>query len=59
MPTIYEFNEMSDLVFITASGELTEEENLRFWRDFINDSLISPGFRALFDATGLRCTITK
>ena len=59
MPIIYEFNEMKDLVFITASGELTEEELLRFWSDFINDSLIRPGFRALFDATGLRCTITK
>lgn len=50
---------MKNLVFITASGELTEEELLRFWSDFINDSLIRPGFRALFDATGLRCTITK
>jgi len=59
MPIIYEFNEMKNLVFVTASGELTEEELLRFWRFFINDSLIRPGFRALFDATALRCTITK
>jgi hypothetical protein len=51
MPIIYDVDEEGNRVYIKASGQLTNEEILRFENNFLDDARVKPGYCALFDAT--------